>query len=151
MPLSCCRIPNGVVGNFSCTVLNEDINRYSLGCLSEFSNYIAAHAVSLGAAGVVIAVIQVCFFLLISVHSLTLCHHFSSLVFYLPATLPEKLRFVMALLVSRVKFSLTFTTTVALWNYLVIFFLFLFFFFLSFIKVLFFFNLFMTMYCKIFL
>lgn len=60
LPLSCCRLPVGQVGEFSCTMENEDVNRYSLGCLSEFSNYIAAHAVSLGAAGVVIAILQVC-------------------------------------------------------------------------------------------
>uniref|UniRef100_T1PF15 Tetraspanin n=1 Tax=Musca domestica TaxID=7370 RepID=T1PF15_MUSDO len=58
LPLSCCRNPVGHVGSFTCTMNNEDVNRYSLGCLSEFSNYIAAHAVSLGAAGVVIAIIQ---------------------------------------------------------------------------------------------
>ncbi|XP_073823194.1 tetraspanin 29Fa [Musca autumnalis] len=58
LPLSCCRNPVGHVGEFTCTIYNEDVNRYSLGCLSEFSNYIAAHAVSLGAAGVVIAIIQ---------------------------------------------------------------------------------------------
>ncbi|XP_011291684.1 CD63 antigen [Musca domestica] len=58
LPLSCCRNPVGQVGSFTCTMNNEDVNRYSLGCLSEFSNYIAAHAVSLGAAGVVIAIIQ---------------------------------------------------------------------------------------------
>ncbi|KAM7350928.1 tetraspanin 29Fa [Cochliomyia hominivorax] len=58
LPLSCCSLPNGVVGNFSCTTYNDDTNRYSLGCLTEFSNFIAAHAVSLGAAGIVIAIIQ---------------------------------------------------------------------------------------------
>ncbi|XP_046812133.1 CD63 antigen [Lucilia cuprina] len=58
LPLSCCSIPNGIVGNFSCSVTNEDTNRYKLGCLTEFSNFIAAHAVSLGAAGIVIAIIQ---------------------------------------------------------------------------------------------
>ncbi|KAL9929508.1 tetraspanin 29Fa isoform 1-T2 [Glossina fuscipes fuscipes] len=58
LPLSCCSLPNGVVGEFSCTANNEDSNRYSNGCLTEFSNYIAAHAVSLGAAGVIIAILQ---------------------------------------------------------------------------------------------
>lgn len=58
LPLSCCSLPNGVVGNFSCTTNTEDPNRYGLGCLTEFSNYIEAHAVSLGAAGIVIAIIQ---------------------------------------------------------------------------------------------
>lgn len=61
LPLSCCRIPPGTVGTFSCI---SDINNINLnknqGCLTGFSNYIADHAVSLGAAGVVIAVIQVC-------------------------------------------------------------------------------------------
>lgn len=64
LPLSCCSVPNGIVGNFSCTVENEDTNRFKLGCLTEFSNFIEAHAVSLGAAGVVIAIIQVCLYCL---------------------------------------------------------------------------------------
>lgn len=58
LPISCCALPNGIVGEFTCTINNEDANRYSDGCLAEFSNYIAAHAVSLGAAGVIIAVLQ---------------------------------------------------------------------------------------------
>lgn len=60
LPLSCCSIPVGTVGTFSCTAENADTNRnVGIGCLLGFSNYIADHAVSLGAAGVVIAVLQV--------------------------------------------------------------------------------------------
>ncbi|EDW57921.1 CD63 antigen [Drosophila virilis] len=59
LPLSCCHIPIGAIGTFSCM---DDINNVFLngnrGCLSGFADYIAAHAVSLGAAGVVIAVLQ---------------------------------------------------------------------------------------------
>ncbi|XP_030561550.1 CD63 antigen [Drosophila novamexicana] len=59
LPLSCCKIPVGAIGTFSCM---NDINNVYLnengGCLSGFADYISAHAVSLGAAGVVIAVLQ---------------------------------------------------------------------------------------------
>ncbi|XP_037960754.1 CD63 antigen [Teleopsis dalmanni] len=58
LPISCCKIPNGVVGSFECSAINEDVNRYIQGCLSEFSTYISAHAVSLGAVGVVMAILQ---------------------------------------------------------------------------------------------
>lgn len=60
LPISCCSIPVGAVGTFSCTAENSDNNRNDrVGCLLDFSNYIADHAVSLGAAGVIIAVLQV--------------------------------------------------------------------------------------------
>ncbi|XP_068148868.1 CD63 antigen [Drosophila tropicalis] len=59
LPLSCCNVPVGAIGTFSCLNTTESIiDRHSDGCLTGFSNYIAAHAVSLGAAGVVIAVLQ---------------------------------------------------------------------------------------------
>ncbi|TDG46273.1 hypothetical protein AWZ03_007349 [Drosophila navojoa] len=59
LPLSCCKIQYGTIGTFSClqSTYNEDMNTH-LGCLKGFSDYIANHAVSLGAAGVVIAIIQ---------------------------------------------------------------------------------------------
>ncbi|KAH8282586.1 hypothetical protein KR054_008566 [Drosophila jambulina] len=59
LPLSCCSIPVGTVGTFSCTTaVSSAATRHPNGCLDGFSNYIAAHAVSLGAAGVVIAILQ---------------------------------------------------------------------------------------------
>jgi len=58
LPLSCCEIPSGVIGSFACTPYIEDTNRFSQGCLTEFSEYIESHAVTLGAAGIVFAVIQ---------------------------------------------------------------------------------------------
>ncbi|KAL5281830.1 hypothetical protein ACFFRR_005260 [Megaselia abdita] len=58
LPISCCAMPPGEIGSFYCVALNGDMNRYADGCLTEFSSYISAHAVSLGAAGVIIAIIQ---------------------------------------------------------------------------------------------
>ncbi|KAH8418838.1 hypothetical protein KR222_001031 [Zaprionus bogoriensis] len=60
LPLSCCNIPVGAVGTFSCDASNANNNRNGngQGCLVGFSDYIAEHAVSLGAAGVVIAILQ---------------------------------------------------------------------------------------------
>ncbi|XP_017152530.1 CD63 antigen [Drosophila miranda] len=59
LPISCCTIPVGAAGTFSCfgNFTSEGL-RHDYGCLDGFSNYIASHAVSLGAAGVVIAVLQ---------------------------------------------------------------------------------------------
>lgn len=58
LPMSCCAMPSGQIGTFHCVALNGDANRYADGCLTEFASYISAHAVSLGAAGVIIAIIQ---------------------------------------------------------------------------------------------
>ncbi|XP_055907662.1 CD63 antigen [Eupeodes corollae] len=58
LPLSCCNLPDGTHGPFSCTYDVEDKNRHLFGCLTGFSDYISSHAVSLGAAGVIIGVIQ---------------------------------------------------------------------------------------------
>ncbi|ALC39012.1 Tsp29Fa [Drosophila busckii] len=59
LPLSCCKIPYGTVGTFSCSASMYSLDRNeNVGCLLGFSDYIATHAVSLGAAGVVIAVLQ---------------------------------------------------------------------------------------------
>lgn len=59
LPLSCCRIPNGQFGPFSCAYEIEEKNRNKNGgCLTGFADYIKGHAVSLGAAGVIIGVIQ---------------------------------------------------------------------------------------------
>jgi len=60
LPLSCCTIPVGAVGTFTCSNSTDNNNRNKYGgCLLGFSDYIAQHAVSLGAAGVVIAILQV--------------------------------------------------------------------------------------------
>ncbi|XP_043656082.1 CD63 antigen [Drosophila teissieri] len=59
LPLSCCDIPVGTVGTFNCTASMDSVDtRHKVGCLDGFSAYISAHAVSLGAAGVVIAILQ---------------------------------------------------------------------------------------------
>ncbi|KAH8249252.1 hypothetical protein KR032_007666 [Drosophila birchii] len=59
LPMSCCNIPAGTVGTFNCTTeVSSSATRHMNGCLDGFSDYIAAHAVSLGAAGVVIAILQ---------------------------------------------------------------------------------------------
>ena len=58
LPSSCCSIPVGAVATLNCTANTDDPNLNAVGCLTEFSDYIAKHAVSLGAAGIVIAIIQ---------------------------------------------------------------------------------------------
>lgn len=58
LPMSCCSMPTGLIGTFKCGKFPADVNLYPDGCLTEFSNYIADHAVSLGAAGIIIAIIQ---------------------------------------------------------------------------------------------
>ncbi|XP_004527265.1 CD63 antigen [Ceratitis capitata] len=58
LPLSCCTIPYGVVGSYECGTTNETTERHTNGCLLKFSTFIEAHAVSLGACGIVLAVIQ---------------------------------------------------------------------------------------------
>ncbi|SPP81515.1 CD63 antigen [Drosophila guanche] len=59
LPISCCTIPVGAAGTFSCfNNFTSEAERHTYGCLGGFSSYIASHAVSLGAAGVVIAVLQ---------------------------------------------------------------------------------------------
>lgn len=58
LPLTCCKIPDGTVGPFTCSYNIEDKNRWLDGCLTGFTNFVKGHAVSLGAAGVIIGVIQ---------------------------------------------------------------------------------------------
>ncbi|KAH8283447.1 hypothetical protein KR018_002126 [Drosophila ironensis] len=59
LPISCCNVPVGQAGTFNCWSNDTSVaDRHESGCLDGFSNYIASHAVSLGAAGVVIAVLQ---------------------------------------------------------------------------------------------
>lgn len=60
LPMSCCKRKIGSIGNVSCTMDKEDdTRRFNNGCLDEFGNFIRGHAVSLGAAGIIIAFIQV--------------------------------------------------------------------------------------------
>ncbi|GAB0095442.1 Tetraspanin [Sergentomyia squamirostris] len=54
-PMSCCSVPVGTMGSFACTQQLADPRP---GCLEEFGSFIQAHAVSLGAAGIAICVIQ---------------------------------------------------------------------------------------------
>ncbi|XP_055377309.1 CD63 antigen [Condylostylus longicornis] len=59
LPMSCCDIPNGVIGNYSCN--GAKINNKHLhgaGCLNKFADFIESHAVSLGATGIIFAIIQ---------------------------------------------------------------------------------------------
>ncbi|XP_016942048.2 CD63 antigen [Drosophila suzukii] len=59
LPISCCSVPVGAVGSFNCWANVTSVGvRHEYGCLDGFSSYISAHAVSLGAAGVVIAILQ---------------------------------------------------------------------------------------------
>lgn len=50
-------IPNGVIGSLTCDSESEGL--FKVGCVERFGSYIKSHAVSLGAAGIAIAVIQV--------------------------------------------------------------------------------------------
>uniref|UniRef100_A0A1B0D6J2 Tetraspanin n=1 Tax=Phlebotomus papatasi TaxID=29031 RepID=A0A1B0D6J2_PHLPP len=54
IPISCCDLPPAALGTFTC---NEAIVDRT-GCLEEFGNFIEAHAVSLGAAGIAICIVQ---------------------------------------------------------------------------------------------
>jgi len=60
LPMSCCAVQTGVVDKAECIIDDTDVANqpFSEGCLFTFSNFIAAHAVSLGAAGVALALIQ---------------------------------------------------------------------------------------------
>uniref|UniRef100_A0A1L8DKE1 Tetraspanin n=1 Tax=Nyssomyia neivai TaxID=330878 RepID=A0A1L8DKE1_9DIPT len=55
MPMSCCEIPVGQLGSFECT---QPLALNRTGCVQEFGSFIQAHAVSLGAAGIAICIIQ---------------------------------------------------------------------------------------------
>lgn len=56
--MSCCKPEVGVIGNKECTLEKPD-NVYLSGCVTEFGNFVQEHAVSLGAAGLILAFIQV--------------------------------------------------------------------------------------------
>ncbi|XP_053674896.1 CD63 antigen [Anopheles nili] len=57
LPMTCCRPLTGAVGYVSCPDANNSTLR-TTGCINSFGDFIKAHAVSLGAAGVALAVIQ---------------------------------------------------------------------------------------------
>lgn len=59
IPVSCCSISNGVIGSLTCDSESEGLSH--VGCVDRFGSYIKSHAVSLGAAGIALAVIQVKF------------------------------------------------------------------------------------------
>lgn len=56
IPVSCCAEIPGTIGSFNCSGETETL--FKAGCAASFGDYIRAHAVSLGAAGVAICVIQ---------------------------------------------------------------------------------------------
>uniref|UniRef100_A0A182MNY8 Tetraspanin n=1 Tax=Anopheles culicifacies TaxID=139723 RepID=A0A182MNY8_9DIPT len=57
LPMSCCRKQTGAVGFVSCPDPDSATLRKT-GCIDSFGDFIKAHAVSLGAAGIALAVIQ---------------------------------------------------------------------------------------------
>uniref|UniRef100_A0A182SPQ2 Tetraspanin n=1 Tax=Anopheles maculatus TaxID=74869 RepID=A0A182SPQ2_9DIPT len=60
LPMTCCRQQTGAVGIVACPDPASATLRKT-GCIDSFGDFIKAHAVSLGAAGIALAVIQVCF------------------------------------------------------------------------------------------
>lgn len=58
LPMSCCRSLPGAIGTVRCIDPDHKDTLRKTGCIDSFGNFIKAHAVSLGAAGIAIAVIQ---------------------------------------------------------------------------------------------
>lgn len=56
IPVSCCAEIAGTIGSFNCSASTPTL--FSHGCAESFGEYIRAHAVSLGAAGIAICIIQ---------------------------------------------------------------------------------------------
>lgn len=56
IPVSCCAEIPGTIGQFNCSSTTESL--FERGCAESFGDYIRAHAVSLGAAGIAICIIQ---------------------------------------------------------------------------------------------
>jgi CD63 antigen len=56
IPMSCCVIPPGQMDSYTCN--NETTSIHGYGCAKKFGNFIKAHAVTLGAAGISIAIVQ---------------------------------------------------------------------------------------------
>lgn len=55
-PLSCCEIPHATLNQFECNA--EQPTMHKVGCVDAFGEFIQSHAMSLGLAGVILAVIQ---------------------------------------------------------------------------------------------
>lgn len=58
LPMSCCRTAPGAIGQVNCPDMPDKKTLRTTGCLTSFGAFIKSHAVSLGAAGIVLAVIQ---------------------------------------------------------------------------------------------
>lgn len=58
LPMTCCKIPTGAIGTMQCYDPANNGTLRTTGCIKSFGNFINAHAISLGAAGIAIAVIQ---------------------------------------------------------------------------------------------
>lgn len=58
LPMSCCRQAPGAIGQITCPDLPDKKTLRTTGCITSFGAFIKSHAVSLGAAGIVLAVIQ---------------------------------------------------------------------------------------------
>jgi len=56
LPLSCCNIPPGTIGVFTCN--NSTIGPHKEGCLEAFSDYIEGHATTVESVGLGFAVLQ---------------------------------------------------------------------------------------------
>uniref|UniRef100_A0A336N925 Tetraspanin n=1 Tax=Culicoides sonorensis TaxID=179676 RepID=A0A336N925_CULSO len=56
LPMSCCEPKFGNIGSSSCKSTDENV--YKNGCIDEFGKFVRAHAVSIGAAGLILACIQ---------------------------------------------------------------------------------------------
>lgn len=59
LPMSCCRSSPGAIGMVTCPDMPDKKTLRQTGCITSFGAFIKSHAVSLGAAGIVLAVIQV--------------------------------------------------------------------------------------------
>lgn len=57
LPVSCCKIETGTLGNFTCDVNSNSL--YKQGCLQIFSDYIKGHAATVEGVGLGLAIIQV--------------------------------------------------------------------------------------------
>lgn len=58
LPMSCCEQPSVSIGYLRCVDEKHPELLRSTGCVQSFGNYIKSHAISIGAAGIAIAVIQ---------------------------------------------------------------------------------------------
>ncbi|XP_019876654.1 23 kDa integral membrane protein [Aethina tumida] len=56
LPVSCCKIETGTLGNFTCDVNSNSL--YKQGCLQIFSEYIKGHAATVEGVGLGLAIIQ---------------------------------------------------------------------------------------------